>query len=223
MRHFADILQKLAVAGNVSNLQIESHPALLSTFQISRAAQLQVGFGNLEPVIGTNHDFQSLAGIFRQFVASHQNAIRLVGTAPHTSSQLVKLGQPEAFGIFNDHNRSIGHVHSNLNHRGGHHDLCLTRDKALHLFVLLGWLHTSVHLAYHAIGKSATNTLIALFHIFQVGFLAFLNQRIDNVDLASLVYLLADGAVKALAMAVKLMDSDNGLASGRQLVNDRHV
>ncbi len=58
--------------------------------------------------------------------------------APDAAAQLVQLRQSHALGILDDHQTGIGHVDADLDHRGGHQQLDLAGDEALHdLFFLL--------------------------------------------------------------------------------------
>ena len=91
MSFVAGQLDNLAVTGDVGNLQVEGHAALLRSLQVSRSAQLQVGFGNLKPVVGLAHDVDALACLHGHLIARHKDAEALVGTSSHPAAQLVEL------------------------------------------------------------------------------------------------------------------------------------
>ena len=77
----------------ISAISIESNAALLGSFQITRPAKFQICFGYLETIVRAYHNLQTFPGIFRQFITGHQNTIRLVGSAPYTTTELMKLGK----------------------------------------------------------------------------------------------------------------------------------
>ena len=82
-------LNELPVTRNVCNLQIEGHAALLGALKIARTAQLQIGLGNTEAVVGVAHDVDALAGVLTEFVGGDEYAVALVGTTTNTPSELV--------------------------------------------------------------------------------------------------------------------------------------
>ena len=49
---------------------------------------------------------------------------------------------------------------------------------------------------------------IPFFKILQVNLFAFLNQRVDNIDLPAFGNLLVHGLIQAYPTAIKLMKSD---------------
>ena len=61
---FAGDADDLSVGSEVGNAQIESNAALLGAFDVAGAAQLHVGFCNLESVGSFGHDFQASPRIF---------------------------------------------------------------------------------------------------------------------------------------------------------------
>ena len=62
-----------------------------------------------------------------------------------------------------------------------------------------------------------------LFEIFQVDFLTLLYQRVDNIDLPALLDLPAYRLIELGAPVVVAMYRCDGLAAGRQLVDDRDI
>ena len=196
LRLVAGHLHQLAVGGNVGNLQVEGHAALLRAFQVAGSAQLQVGFGNAEAVVRLAHDVDALARVLRQLIGGDEDAERLVGAAPHTAPQLVQLRESEALGVEDDHDRGVGHVHAHLDDRRGHEHLRLAADEALHLLLLVLGLHLPVHLAQAKLGKGLAQRLEALLQVLQVNLLALLNEGEHHVDLASLLNLAAHAGIE---------------------------
>jgi len=47
-----------------------------------------------------------------------------------SATQLVELGQSEAFGVLDHHQRGVGHIHADLDHRGGDQQLDIPALKA---------------------------------------------------------------------------------------------
>ena len=47
--------------------------------------------------------------------------------AADTAAELVKLGQSEAVGIFNDHQGGVGHINAHLDHRRRHEEVGFLR------------------------------------------------------------------------------------------------
>ena len=135
----------------------------------------------------------------------------------------MQLRKSETFGIFNNHYRSIRYVYSDFYHRSSHHYLCLSRNEKLHLLVFLSRFHFAMYLANLALGKFFEDMLIPLFKVLQIDLLTFLYQRINDINLTSLINLLLHRTVHALPTIVELMHSGYRLSSGRQLVNNRHI
>ncbi len=216
-------LHYLSVARDVGNLQVESHAALLRSLQITGSAELKVGLGNAETVVGLAHDVDALAGVLAQLVGRHEQTERLVGTAPHPAAQLMELRQTETLGFEDDHHRCIGHVDTHLDDGGGHKYLRLATDKLLHLNFLLGGFHLTVHLTHTVLGEHLAQRLVAVLKVLQVYLLAFLNQGEDDINLSANAYLLAYAVVERRDAVVEEMTGNDWLATGRQLVDDTDV
>ena len=65
--------------------------------------------------------------------------------------------------------------------------------------------------------------LIAPFQVLVVHFLAFENQRVNDEDLASQGDLVAHELVERIALVLAELPGDDGLPSGRHLVDDGDV
>ena len=57
----------------------------------------------------------------------------------------MELGEAEALGVLDDHDRRLGHVDADLDDRGRDEDLRLAALEALHRRVLVGARHPAVH------------------------------------------------------------------------------
>ena len=85
--------------------------------KLAGTAQLQIHFGNVEPVRGFHQ--RADAGARRVVhLFGHQQAVALRRAASHPSAKLVQLGQSEALGLLDDHHAGIGHVHSHFDDGG---------------------------------------------------------------------------------------------------------
>ena len=72
-------------------VQGDRKAALLGAFQISRAAELHVFFGQFESVFGGAQKVQPFLGLLGHFGAFHQYAIRPFRTSADASAQLMQL------------------------------------------------------------------------------------------------------------------------------------
>ena len=135
----------------------------------------------------------------------------------------MQLRQAEALGVENDHDRGIWHVHAHLNDCCCHENLCFATDKALHFLLLVGGFHLTMHLTHAKLREHFSQRSEAVFQVFQVYLLAFLNKWEHDVDLSALMNLLADSLIERHHLVVVLMDGHHRLTSGRQLVDDTDV
>jgi len=110
--------EQLAIADEVRNLKARQ-PGLTGPEEFAWTAELKVKLGDLEAIIGTDHGIQSAFTLLRNFAPGHQNAMRFGRAAADASSQLVKLRQSEALGMFDHHYGRVGNIHADLDHRRG--------------------------------------------------------------------------------------------------------
>jgi hypothetical protein len=82
-------------------------------------------------------------------LAVHQHAGGRRRAAPHPPAQLVQLRQAEALGMLDHHQRGIGHVHPDLDHRGGHQHAHQPLLEQVHHRLFLGRRHARVQQADH--------------------------------------------------------------------------
>ena len=139
-------LYNLSVSCNIGYLQVESHSALLGSFQIARSSELEIGFGDAESIVRITHDINAFAGFLRQLIVGDEDAVTLVATSSHSASELVELGKSEALCIEDNHHGGIGHIHTHFYHGGGYQYLRLALHEMLHFFFLLCRFHLSVYL-----------------------------------------------------------------------------
>jgi hypothetical protein len=115
------------------------------------AADFQVAPGDLEPVGRLHHGLEPRPGGLAQprRVAGgiHQHAGRRRRTAADPSAQLVQLRQAETLRVFDHHQRGIGHVHADLDHRGADQHAHPAADETLHHRLLVGHRHARMQQA----------------------------------------------------------------------------
>src|SRR3989338_7385941 len=80
---------------------------------ISRAAQLQISFRELESILRFNHRIETLLRGTRK-VIRQQVTVRLQIRSSNASAQLVNLREPESFRTHNHHHSCVRHVDTNF-------------------------------------------------------------------------------------------------------------
>ncbi len=129
----------------------------------------------------------------------HKDTIALQIGASHTAPELVQLRQAEALRILHQHHRGIGHVHTDLHHRGGHQNVDLPPQEAQHDLFLLPGLQLSVQsLNPYLRRKNAAQPCRCLGHIFQLQGIVALDHGADHIGLSSGPQLAIDKAAGLL-------------------------
>src|SRR5699024_2853293 len=83
--------------------------------EITAAACFQVVLGHGETVGGIAEKTQPCPhGVI--LVIRNQDAAGIRRAAPYPAAQLVQGRQTETFGVFDDHDRCIGHIHAHLDY-----------------------------------------------------------------------------------------------------------
>src|SRR6202022_3184048 len=123
--------EQLTIADEIRGLEA-GHSSLTCAEEFSRAAKLEVEFGDLESVVGANQGIQPALSVFRNLSPGHEDAIGLGGAPADASAQLVKLGETEALCVLDHHNRGIGHIDSDFDHRRRHQNVQLSLLKHAH-------------------------------------------------------------------------------------------
>ena len=136
--------------------------------------------------------------------------------AADAAAQLVQLRQSEAVGVFNDHDRGVGHVHTHLDNRRGHEHLRLVVAEALHDGLLLGSGHAPVQKLDPIIGEHGSLQVGRLFrggrHVVALQVVVGLDA--DGGVLVGLLVRLAPpsaaSAVRRLRVALAAILADEG-------------
>ena len=223
LRLVACELHELSVACYIGYLQVEGYSALLRSFKVAGSTELEVGFGDAESVVRLTHDVDAFACLRREFVVGHEDAVALVGTTAHASTQLMQLRKSEALCVENHHYRGVRHIHTHLYHCRCHENLCLAAHEFLHLGILFLRLHLAVHLAETVFWERLYKRFKTVLKVFQIHFLAFADQGEHYIHLPSLVYLLAYALVQTRELVVVFVYRVYGFASRRQFVDDTHI
>ena len=105
--------------------------------------------------------------------------------APDPAAQLVELGEAEALGALDDHQRRIGHVDADLDHRRRDQHRQLAGGEARHHRVLVRPLHPAVDQADLVVAEAQPQHPRPLLGGGGVALLAFLDQRAHPIGLAA--------------------------------------
>src|SRR5579871_914287 len=86
------------------------HSGLSGAEHVAFAPEFQVLLGDAEAVLGRAHDFKPRHARFAQRTPVEKEARRAAGSAADAAAELVKLGEAETLGMFDDHDRRLGDV-----------------------------------------------------------------------------------------------------------------
>ena len=142
----------------------------------------------------------------------------------HASAKLMHLRQTEALGLLDQHHGRVGNVHADFDHRGRHQDLNFAALKFLHggFFIVrrkLAVQQPDLQIRIHHARKMFVHLLRGLHGLR----FRFFDHRIHHVGLPPRIDLLFEKAVDLLDASLLHMLGDDGLASGRHLIDDAHV
>lgn len=112
--------------------------------------------------------------------------------AADPTAKLVKLREPEALRMLDDHQRGCRDVDPHLDHGRRNEDLTLTPLEALHDRPALPRLQASVHDVHLALGKRPGDSFGRLDGRAQIGPLALLDERVNHVGLLASCHRLLD-------------------------------
>ena len=105
--------------------------------------------------------------------------------APDPAAQLVELGEAEPLGALDDHQRRIGHVDPDLDHRRRDQHRQLAGGEARHHRILVRPLHPPVDQPDLVLAEAQLEHARALLGRGGVALLALLDQRADPIGLAA--------------------------------------
>src|SRR5258707_4487662 len=121
LEHLAGRLDRardeLAIALEIGEAQ--QRLAALPLAQIlAGPAQFEIALRDLEAIRAFIDDLQPVAGGLRQRFAEKQDAHTLVRAAADAPAQLMQLREAETLGTLDHHQRGIGHIDPDFDHRG---------------------------------------------------------------------------------------------------------
>src|SRR4029077_18411914 len=171
-----------------------------------------------------NHGIQAAFAVLGNLSSGHQDTVGLGRSATDSTTELMELRQPEAFGVFNDHDRGVGHIDTDFDHRSSNQNIDLAFLEQPHGLILQIGVEAAVQEAYPQIGEhSLVQLLIHFDRGFELLLLAFLNDGIDDVYLMSGGDLFAHKFPDFSRAFVRNATGDDRHAAGRHLVDDAHI
>ena len=117
-RRGARALEQLAVGAQPREAEV-GEPGLARAEQLALAAQLEVALGELEAVGRARRappGGRRAVSVSSSRRARDEQAVRLLRAAADAAAQLVQLGEPEAVGLLDDHDRRVRDVDADLDH-----------------------------------------------------------------------------------------------------------
>ena len=151
---------------------LEHRQAVLAAAEkVAGAALLQVGLCDAEAVIRAAERLRRrwrVSGFLLSETSTHQ-AFAL--PRPDAPTQLVQLCKAEALGVFNDHERGVGHVDTHLDDGGGDEDvrLLLRRSEAMTASFsapfILPWSEGHAQIREHAVLQRLAPTASAALSV----------------------------------------------------------
>ncbi len=151
-RFAVGLLHDVAVAHQIAGAELRQ-TRLPRAEEVAGTAQLEVAFGDDEAVVGLGHRAQPFARVVAPRRLVQQDAVRLPLATADAAAQLVELRQAEALGVLHDHHRGVGHIHADLDDRGGHQHVRRPRHERLHHLILRVLFHPAVQQRDAAPGK----------------------------------------------------------------------
>jgi len=145
------------------------------------------------------------------------------GAAADASSELVELGEAEAFGVFDDHDGRVGDVDADFDDGGGDEDLRFVFAEAFHDGVFFFAREAAVEEAELEFWKNFFREALVLV---DGGFeleLRFFNDRINDIGLMAGGDFLAEKFPDSGKMRLGSEARLDGRAAGRKLVEDGNV
>ena len=193
------VLHELMIANEITHAK-RGHARLACAEEVAGTAKLQVALGDLETVGRLGERLQASPTLLRQRILIQQDAVRLMRAPADAASQLMKLRQPEAFGVLHEHDRGVCDVDANFDHRGRDQHVELAARERPHDPVLRIRLHSSVQQRDAIRGEDIVREVIRHLRCrLEIHLLRLFDQRVDDIHLPSRVDLLANEVVDFVA------------------------
>ncbi len=120
------------------------YPALARAEQFAAAAEPEILLGDTKAVVGLAQHPDSRSRRVAEGSGIKQQASSFIAAPADSPAKLVKLGKTEPLGPLDHHNRCLGDVDPDLDHRGRHQDSGVAVDEALHRRVAIIAFHLTV-------------------------------------------------------------------------------
>lgn len=191
--------------------------------EIARAAEVQVGFGDFEAVVGAGHGGEALLGLVIGGVGN-QEAVGGFGSPADAAADLVELGQAKTVGVFDHHDGGVGDVDADFDDGGGEEGIDPAGTEFVHhLFFFVGGElavnHAQAQAGQGAFGEAVKLGLDAAGLVQAIIF----DLRHDDVGLAAFFHLLLDEQVGLGALVLAKPAGLDGLSSRRQFIERADV
>ena len=191
--------------------------------QFARAAYGKVFFGDAEAVGGFAHDAQAaLRGVAQRRLV-HEQAVGLFAAAPDSTAQLVQLREAEAFGVFDDHQGGVRHVHADFDNGSGNQQLGFARDEGRHCRLPFVVRHFAVDEGDPDVGQQGLQLFGGRLCVFAFERIRFFDERANPVGLPPVAAVGTDAFDDGIAFVVRDDVGLDGAAAGGQGVDDGQV
>lgn len=204
----------------LGNLEVE-HAMLERAVDFARAAELEVDFGESEAVVGAGDLGETLAWLGA--VGGDEIAGRGVLAATDATTELMKLGEAIAVGVFDGDNGGVGVINTDLYHSGGDDDVDGARDELAHDVIFVGSLHAAVEHGDPGARQALLNAAVFGLDILELRGVVLLNGLTNIVNLMMVGNFRLDMRPHFLG---GLRSNDVGLdrsAASWHLVNDGNI
>ena len=121
---------------------------LPGTKKFARAALGEVVLSQLETILGRAYRSQTIAPLGRQGAAIHQHAAAPTCSPADSPPELMQLGESQSLCVFDDEERGIGYIQTNLDNRRGYQYVQLRATKRRQDIRLLGAGHPTMNESY---------------------------------------------------------------------------
>ena len=135
----------------------------------------------------------------------------------------MKLRQTKTLAVFNEHNRSVGHVNTHLNNRCRNKNICIPCGKSIHDFLFFCCFHFPMDTGGFTFRQSSFQLLCIVQNIFHFHFFIFLDHGTDHVSLSACRRFFAQKSINPLAIRSIDANSVDLLSAGGQFVDDGNI
>ncbi len=185
LRSLLDARQEICVTHQVRDAQL-GQAGLPGAEQLTRSSQLEVAAGDLETIVGLADHLEAFARKLRQGAAIEQHAGAGLRSATYTTAKLMELREAHAFGVLDDHQRGVRHVHADFDDGRGDEELNLPRLEGEHRLIFLRRRHATVHEADLHFRQRFRELSGGVFGGLRGHFVGLFDERADLVNLPPL-------------------------------------